>query len=260
MRRLVTLALMLVMVLGIAAAPAVAQEPLANGEMEVHIWPAIEPGEILVIVGITVPESVPLPVTVRLPILEDTTIKWAGEISSETASADIAVETQIKDGEDGKYAEFVVTTFRRAQIELGGVKYSVKGTVISGQIEFVQSAPAELTAFAVRLPATASDIEIEPESTRAPTRNSAGESLYTLPSKELAPGESQTVKFSYDTALPRTKAPMDTATLVVIVLSVLAMLAMAAVAVLLWRQRKIQPVRADGDVVEAEHEDDELFD
>jgi hypothetical protein len=37
--------------------------------MEVHLWPGVSKGETLVVVGVTLPEKVKLPATVRIPII-----------------------------------------------------------------------------------------------------------------------------------------------------------------------------------------------
>lgn len=259
MKRSIFAVALLVLFLSVAAPPALAQAPYATGEMEVHIWPGVEPGQILIIVGVTVPESVRLPVTVRLPVVPGSNVSWAGEISSSgTASADVAAQPEIKKGKGGNYAEFEVTQYRHAQIELGGISYGQSGSVVAGDVEWVQSVPASLTGFAVRVPATAADLKIDPQPSGPPTRNSAGESLFTLPSKVMKPGDTTSISFSYDTRLPRTKAPMDASSRMLLILGGLIAAALAVLAVLLLRQRRLRPAAyvEPSELADSEDEED----
>jgi hypothetical protein len=215
--------------------------------MEVHLWPGVSKGETLVVVGVTLPEKVKLPATVRIPIIPGSELGWAGEVASTTAEADVRVEPRVVKGVGGDYAEFEVKTFHRAQIELSGLAYASKGTKVSGEVEFVQTAPADVTAFALRVPATASKLKIDPQPRGEPRKNSAGESLYTLPSKELKLGQKVKVTFSFDTALPSAKAPMEPTTKLIIALVVLLVLAVLGVVVLFLRSGGKPPRAADGE-------------
>jgi hypothetical protein len=94
--------------------------------------------------------------------------------------------------------------------------------------------PSDLTAFSVRLPAGATEPSIDPVPARGPELNEAGESLYTLPSRELDTGEAQRVTLSYssgdapgaDTAADEgTRGPLIFVLLVLLVVAVLALVA-----------------------------------
>lgn len=182
------------------AAPSVAyaiQAPLVSGGFDVQIWPAGEAGQTVVITSVHVPEDVDLPVTVRIPTVAGMNIQWVGEISGPDPSQDPTRTFTIDSGEGGEYAEFEVTTYRLAQIEMLGLPLGTDAGRTSVTVPWVQSVPSTITAFSVRAPAGATDVRLEPVAVGAPSSNQAGESLYTLPSQQLQPGDRTAVTVSY---------------------------------------------------------------
>lgn len=169
-------------------------------EMDVQIWPGGQAGQIVVIVGMTLPESTELPTTVRLPLVAGTSVSWAGEIVGTDTSQDIEREVALQQGVGGQYAEFELSESRQAQIELSGLTLTTTGSSASARVEFVQTTPGEkLTGFSARLPVGAQDVTIDPAPVGAAELNDVGEALYTLPSSRLAEGASQAVTISYST-------------------------------------------------------------
>lgn len=231
----------------LAASPVWAAAPFATGEMDVQVWPEAEPGATAVIVGLTLPPSTKLPVTVRIPFPEGMKIQWAGELSSDGSGAgDTRKPITIKQGEGGPYAEFEFSNSTSGQLEALGATPTVSANRTQVNIEFVQSAPASLTAFSVRLPAGVSDVKISPSPAGAPATNPAGESLYTLPSKQLKTGGSAVVKVDYST-LPA-ETPFDTgggSSSSGLVIGVLAALIAAALVVLVVAMRRQQSSATD---------------
>jgi hypothetical protein len=195
MRRWAPFVLVVVLVVSVASS-AFAAAPVATGDMAVQLWPGAEPGTTVVIVSVTLSERTPLPATVRLPVFSGGTVSWAGEVF-DVAGSDIQHEPVLKQGTGGQYAEFEVTESRQAQVELSGVPLTATNGTYSTSLDFVQSTEASVTGFSVRLPSGAANVVIEPAPAGAPEQNEAGETLYTLPSKEMAVGSAHQVSASY---------------------------------------------------------------
>ena len=137
------------------SSPAAPTAPVATGVTEVQFWMAAKPSEAVAIVSLSVPESVQLPATVRLPLVEGMIVDWAGEISGGDASQDIQRAHVTKKGSGGSYAEFVLSEFRTAQVDLSGKAHTQQGDEISAVFEFVQSTVSSETVISVRTPALA---------------------------------------------------------------------------------------------------------
>lgn len=235
MRRLLALGLavcLLVTVPAVAlAAPATDVAP-----MDVQVWPGAEPGQLLVIVSTFLPQDTKLPATVRIPVIGGMKILWAGEIGG-AGTNDRQVQPKIKKGVGGDYAEFEVTQFPQAQVELGSVPLSQTAEGFSADVGFVQTVPMESTSFSVRLPSGVSDVKIDPAPAGAPDRNDLGETLYTLPSKQLKTGQKQTVSVAYKVQSVQTPtAPASRNSVMVVLLGLLAA-AVVVLVLVLMRQR-----------------------
>lgn len=215
--------------------------------MDVQVWPGADPGQLLVIVSVNLPASEKLPAVVRIPMIDGMRLLWAGEISRQ--QGDVQRQPEIKQGAGGDYAEFQVATSRQAQIELGSVPLSQTADGYSAAVKFVQSVPVETTAFSVRLPNNVSKIEIEPRPADS-QRNDLGELLFTLPSKQLAPGESHTVKVSY--RIGPELVPVEQGPPVTIVVAVLGALIVLAVVVLVLVARRSTAARVVSEAADAE--------
>jgi hypothetical protein len=245
MRRWIVVAVALALVLTGASA-ALGAEAAAPAEMDVQMWPGAQAGQVVVIVSQRLPESAQLPATVRLPVPAGMNVDWAGEIAGADASQDPTRPYTLKQGEGGQYAELEISESRQAQIELSGIPLSVEGSVFTAVVEYVQSVPSQAVGFSVRLPNGAAAQSIEPLPVGEPDRNEVGETLYTLPSKNLKPGESIRLSASYQLA-PSVPVPAQPAstdpTNVIVVLAVLLVAAAVALLLVLRRQRAADQTR-----------------
>lgn len=176
-----------------AALAAEAEKP----QMEVQVWAGAEPGQVLVIVSTTVPPDVKLPAVVRLPLVKGMSVTWAGEIAPAGQADDIQREPVTKEGTGGSYVEFRAEKYRDVQVELSGLALTSDGARFSTSVDYVQTTPAGLTGFSVRLPSGASEAQVSPTPVGQPARNESGDILYTLPSAQLKPGDKNTITFSY---------------------------------------------------------------
>ncbi|HEY5539910.1 MAG TPA: hypothetical protein VIL41_00475 [Coriobacteriia bacterium] len=234
-----------------AASPTPA--PLVEGAIDAQIWPAADAQLTAVIVDVSVDPKIKLPARVRIPVPNGAVVQWAGEILGGSASADIQRDFTLHPGAGGgQYAEFTLSVSRRGQIDTSGIPMTARGTVLSTQVDFVQSVSSTSTIFTVRMPAGVSQVKIEPSPVGAPETNSAGESLYPLPTKNLATGAKQTVKVSYNTS-PTGATPSAgiNLTAVYVVLGVLLVGAISFAAYLLARQGSV----GDDDATELEDEE-----
>lgn len=235
MKRVATVLLTLCLLAGVpVSAGAAAAENLAP--MDVQVWPGAEPGQLLVIVGVTLPEKTRLPATVKIPVIEGMDVLWAGEIG-DPQQGDLQHEFELKKGVGGQYAQFEVTNSRQAQVELGLVPLTQTSDGLSGKVDYVQTVPIEQTSFSVRLPPQVTDVKITPAPTGAPDRNDAGEALYTLPSKELKAGGKQSITVSYKIGTtPAASSAPSTNTILAVLLGLIAV-GIVALVVIMARQR-----------------------
>lgn len=173
--------------------------PVAPSQVtEVQCWMGAEPGEAVVIVAVTIPDTVELPATVRIPVIDGMNLDWAGEISGGDASEDIQRDYVIEAGANGgSYAELTLTDYHNAQIDFSGKQLVTDGDTVSAEFPFVQSVDSSATVFTVRVPAGVSDVNISPQPESDTSTNDSGETLYSLPTMTLATGESTTVSVSY---------------------------------------------------------------
>jgi hypothetical protein len=192
---------------------------------------ASTPGEAIVLVSTTIPDTTKLPATVRIPVPSGMTVQWAGELSgTDAAAADIERPHVLKQGVGGQYAEFTIERLRQAQIDVAGIRIP-QGGAVTAQFAFVQSVPSERSVFSVRVPRGAYDVGIDPLPVGEPAGNDAGEAIYTLPSRQLKPGETARVSVSYRVRSQRRIAPDQPArkwTLLIVVgsVAVVALLAL----------------------------------
>lgn len=246
MKRILGLLLAACLLLAIPA-QALAAPSADVAPMDVQVWPGAEPGQLLVIVSTFLPEGTKLPATVRIPVVAGMKILWAGEIGG-SGSNDRQVQPTIKKGAGGDYAEFQVTQFPQAQVEFGSVPLSQTAGGFSAEVGFVQTVPMESTSFSVRLPAGVSDVKIDPAPAGTPDRNNVGETLYTLPSKQLKAGDKQVVSIAYRTqsSQPSTASTTSRSTIMGLLLGLLAA-AVVVLVVVLMRQRSSAPDAGDDD-------------
>jgi len=244
----------------LAAAP-----PLATGPLTVQIGPGEEASQTIAIVGVTVADSVKLPVRVRLPVPVGATVQWAGQILGGDPDNDPQQAVLLATGAGGaRYDEITLTKSHIGQIDTNLGPLTLSGDSVSAQVAFVQSVPSTSTVFSVRLPAGVSNVAISPAPAGAPEVNSSGESLYVLGTAPLATGAKLSVGVSYSTAAASGAAGSggsggSSSTPVIIVLIVA--LAAVLISLVFVLQRSAQPV-AGGDDVDDDHayDDDEVDD
>ena len=88
-------------------------------------------------------------------------------------------------------------------VDKGGRRYA--------KLTWVQTTPAPLEQFAVKLPLTSDDPNIGPKPIGVPSVNGAGEKLYLLPDQKLKVGETLTITVDYVPRLPQTAEPKGVA-------------------------------------------------
>jgi hypothetical protein len=171
--------------------------PLVTGDVSVQLGVDPEQSTVVVIVGVTVAESTPLPARIRVPVPANSTIQWAGEILGGDPRSDPQREYTLATGAGGgQYAEFTLTKSHLGQIEANAGMLPT-GQSVSAKTTFVQSAPSATTAFAVRMPAGVGGVQVEPSPVSTPEFNKDGESLYTLETKNMPVGSKLDIAFSY---------------------------------------------------------------
>lgn len=179
-----------------APVPASAATGAVTGPVDYRVLMDSTRGEAIVLVSLTIPGATKLPATVRIPVPPGMTVQWAGELSGTDPSADIERPHELKRGMGGEYAEFRIEKSRQAQIDVGGMRIP-PGAAVTAQFAFVQTVPTERSVFSVRVPRGAYDVGIDPLPVGEPAGSAAGEAIYTLPSKQLKPGETARVSVSY---------------------------------------------------------------
>lgn len=244
------LALALIVVSPAAGFAAGAKAPEAGGPLDLQTW--VESGQVIIVVAVAVPESTRLPATVRIPVPDGASVQWAGEVLGGDLSADPTRTYKIiKSPAGGQYAEFTLEQTRSAQVDAQLATATVDGANTSATFEWVQSAASPSTSFSVRVPQNASGVKITPAPVGPPQTNPAGESLYAGESVALAPGQKQTVSFSYSTGSSASAVTTPASQLGSLVTALLVALALAVVvlivAVVLQRRAAVSaaPTAAD---------------
>jgi hypothetical protein len=232
------LALTLVMPLVASAASVTTPTPVANGTLDLQAWP--DSGQLIIVTAITVPESVRLPATVRVPVVEGATVQWAGEVLGGDLSADPERKyTMIKSPAGGQYAEFTLETTRSAQVDSSLPGLTVDGSKTTASFEWIQSVSSPFTSFSLRVPANSGNVVVSPKPSAAPEQNTAGETLYSGDPLTLAPGARQKVTLSYTAgaagAAGGTSSSLNT---LIYVLGFALAVALVVLVVLIVRQRQ----------------------
>jgi hypothetical protein len=264
--------LALLSVLALAASPALAfgatatpvpaaaaSAPVATpANMQVLLWPSAAGA--LLIVGVEVPTSTPLPATVRVPLPAGATVTWVGELSGGSADTDPEREYTIADGTGGKVVVFRLEKYHSCQIEASCAPPQAIGGKTVSTLDWVQSSPSPLTHFAIQVGPEAANVTIDPASPGAPETSPEGESLYSVASKQMKPGDTFTMTVAYvlgaQAATPAKTALGGGTTALLVVLGVLLAAAITGFLVIAARMRRAEhsevemPTR-DGDVFPA---------
>jgi hypothetical protein len=206
-----------------ASSPATATIPLAKGEIAVQLWPSTASS--LLLVSLTLPETVQLPARVRMPLPQGATVTWSGEIIGGDAAADVQRQYTIVDTGGGRAIEFVAQQSRDLQYEADLPVPAVTGSRVMTTLKWVQTTDALGVDPAVKLPAGATDVLIKPTPSEQPRTNTAGEALYTLPQQHPALGGDLTIEVTFQqgaaTTTPSAAQPSGTSPLVWVFLLVL---------------------------------------
>lgn len=186
-----------ILALGSAAAFAVPQASLANTPLEVQVWPGGETGYTLFIVTGLVPEDVPLPATVRLPLPEGAELLWSGEILGDSVSGDVERPATVVQAQGGSAVELTAEATRTVQYEAVGMPLTVDGDFTTSVFEWLQTAPTGEISFSVRVPTAAAAVRIDPDPVGSPRVNAAGERLYAMRPAVLQVGETFSITTQY---------------------------------------------------------------
>lgn len=204
--------------------------PVVTGALQVQLLLDSEPGQVLAIMNVALPEDTELPAMVRVPLPKGAEMIWAGEILGGDPSADPARPYRIVPGEGGDVLEMSLGLSGNAQIEVNLGPIDREGDLASAEVPWVQSATSQGTQFSVRFPPASSKHQTTPKYTGTPERNDAGETLYVLPEVKLALGEKYPVKATYvlNAELPQPKPATNSSVILYVLIGALV----AAVAIL----------------------------
>lgn len=225
-----------------AATLACAAVAWAAPHYEVQVWPqgdTTRPDTILLIASIDLGPSVALPATVRIPVPPGAEVSWAGEITGGAAETDIQRAFEITRTAAGDVLVMTLETTGNAQYDAWWGTVGRDGDAATGKVEWLQTEPAEGVAFTVRMPPGVGDVTITPAPLRPPDRNAIGETLYTLPTLQMEPGDGVSVAFAYvPGAASGAPAAAGANTTIQYVVGILAVLLIALVAVVAVERRK----------------------
>ncbi|MBE0475816.1 MAG: hypothetical protein IBX62_01780 [Coriobacteriia bacterium] len=195
MKRTLLLSTILAVIVG--STPVLAAESVQVPAMAVQVWPEGEPGQMLVVVSAEIPPGAELPAAVDLPLIEGAELLWSGEVLGGDPNADIEREGTLVEATGGQALRIGLESGRVAQYEAVTGRLAVDGDEVSGTVRWLQSVRTPVTRFSVRLPSGAREISVRPAAVLDPRRNRAGELLYTLPDREIEPGDEVSVDVSY---------------------------------------------------------------
>lgn len=229
---------LLVLLSGMLTANVAVAAPvsLEGSTIDVQLWPEGEPGVSVVIASVTLPESAPLPATVRIPVPEGALVTWAGEISGGGVEQDVQRQHTIVQAEGGQAVEFTVENTRTVQYDATYRAMDVSGDTYSVTLDWVQSVPAKEVAFGVLIPAGVDDVKISPDPPGSPARNGIGESLYSLTPIQLGAGEKTSLDVSYNKLIGGSPSSPSEFPLIPVLIAVLG-IAIAALVIALTRSR-----------------------
>lgn len=248
---LVTLTMLLAWLLG-AGPLALAQDasatagsvaataPLALGDLSAELWPDLE-GKTMVVVGLSLPETVPLPARVQIPLPAGATVDWVGEIMGPTPDKDIVRQYQRLTGKGGDYIELTLESTRVAQYE---ASYKAPGNddgVFRSTLDWVQSVPARTLFLAARTSSRMVDVVITPAPEQAaPEFNEANERLYLVKSvTSPKPGSAVSFTVAYRTgAAQEPGSQQGGSSPIIVIAGVLLAVAVLGLIVALRMQRR----------------------
>lgn len=222
----------------LAPRSAIPSAPVAIPSLEVQVWPSGEPSKTVMIISASVPDSVKLPVTLKVPVPQGADVIWVGEVLGGDPAADPYRQTQMVQAAGGRYVRFELSQSHTAQMELTGFPPVVNGDRVVAKVEWLQTAEASQTGFSVRLPAAVTDVTISPTPEGRPQSNESAESLYALPTKVLKVGQKQAINIDYSTGIVNPGSSANTPSTLLIGLGVALVVAVAGLAVVIARGRR----------------------
>ena len=217
---------------------AAGSTPVANGVLELQAWP--ENGSLVVVVALTAPPTVALPVTVRIPVPAGAQVQWTGEVLGGDPNLDPSRVYKIKTSPvGGRYAEFTLETTRAAQMDSVLPVLKTTGSDMSAAFDWIQSVSSPSMTFSVRVPTGATNVRIAPQPSAAPDVGSGGQTLYSGDPMSLTPGSKTAVSVAYTLGAATGATPASAnrgSSLIYFVVSALAVVAGILVVVLIKRR------------------------
>jgi hypothetical protein len=235
MKRLAVAAFTALLLTLAAPAPALAATGVARVlSLDVQMWPEDIATSTTLIVVATVPTGTVG--TVTLPLPAGAQMTWAGEIFPDGSAQDVPHSPIF--GPDNLTLTLPVRKSNTVQYEAQYRSLKVKGTRRTATLDWVQSAAADITQFAFKLPPDTGGVKTTPAFKGAPATNAAGEKLYIVADQKLKVGDRFTAVISYDkTAQPVVPVAQPRNTLLEVLVALLAV-GLVALALLVVRQRR----------------------
>lgn len=242
MRRL-RLILALGVLCGALVLPSAAFARVSEYQVQYNVRSAGGAGQL--IVNVVLSQETTLPATVQVPLPAGATVVWSGEIVGDDPTADPFREAVVTAVDGGLVATFTLEQVGVAQVEADLPAPTASGNDISSVLNWVNTGEEGPYTFAVVLETGAGDAKISPAPVGEPTRNEAGETLYTLTPVRLAGGQEFAISVRYSTGGGGGGGGSTTSTTLIIV-AVLLSIALVALLVVLRVQRVAARPHAEG--------------
>ncbi|MDI6900168.1 MAG: hypothetical protein QMC79_00560 [Anaerosomatales bacterium] len=227
-----SLALAALVAVLVVATPAVASAAVA--EYQVQYSPVGTTGNSQMIVNVILSDDTPLPAVVEVPIPAGAQVLWAGEIFGGDPALDPARETSVTPVAGGQLVTFTLSEVRIAQVEADLARATIDGSGVSATMSWTNTGESAPVLASIRLPANVGDVTIQPQPIGQPQFNDVGESLYTLPVRQIANGDVYEATVSYRTGIA---AEAGGSSVLLVVVGVLLVLAIVTLVVLVRRDR-----------------------
>lgn len=171
-----------------------AARPASIQRLEVQYAPG-RSGRQAIIVTAILPETATLPALVRMPLVPDGTVSWAGEIVG-NVNQDIQRTPKTSAGRSGAVLEITASKSRVVQYEADLGASTTTGTV-DGTLHWVQTVETGPVQFTAEVPQTAKDVKMKPSADTSAVAGEESTSLYSLPPRTLALGQKFDFEVSY---------------------------------------------------------------
>lgn len=185
-----------VLLSAVGTGPAGGAEPPVPA-IDVQLWPDSAGGFSEIIVTAVYPAGTELPVKARIPLPDGAEIQWSGEILGGDPDTDPVRRFKTVKGTGGDAVEFTLEETLTAQYEAVHEPTAFDGATKSATLLWKQTVPADVVNMAVKTPAGAGDVKVDPAPLGTPQQNELGERLWVVKSLELKPGETANLSVSY---------------------------------------------------------------